>query len=279
MNLPKISVVTPSYNQTSFIERTILSVLNQKYPNLEYIIIDGGSTDGSVDIIKRYSQFLSYWVSEPDQGQADAINKGFLRSSGEILAWLNSDDMYLPGALHRAAAAFAREPKASIIYGDYIKVDENDKCIALRRQPSFSYNICFFGYLTVMQPAAFFRRQTVFDVGLLDTSFHCIMDYDLIVKLARRGKVIHIPGYLAAFRLHPESKSVTIRPRFREESRRMRIDSLGYDFHMGLFLRFHYYKTHALLRMLFEGCLPSRFGIDDGKYKLNEVYTPKKLEF
>ena len=279
MNLPKISVVTPSYNQASFIERTILSVLNQKYPNIEYIIIDGGSTDGSVDIIKRYSSFLSYWVSEPDQGQADAINKGFLKSSGEILAWLNSDDMYLPGALHKAARAFAREPEASIIYGDYIKVDENDRCIALRRQPSFSYNICLFSYLTVAQPAAFFRGKAVFDVGLLDTRFHYAMDYDLILRLAKRGKVIHLPEYLAAFRLHSESKSVTIKPRFKEEDRRIRIKRLGRrPLPMELSLLSRYYKIHVVLRMLLEGCLPSRFGRDKGEYKLNEIYTPKMDE-
>jgi GT2 family glycosyltransferase len=188
--------------------------------------------------------------------------------------------MYLPGALHKAARAFVREPKSSIIYGDYIKVDENDRCIALRRQPSFSYNICLFSYLTVMQPAAFFRRDVVFDVGLLDASFHFVMDYDLIVRIAKQGKVIHLPEYLAAFRLHAKSKSMTLKSLFKEECQRMRIERVDYrPLPMELSLRSWYYKIHVVLRMVSEGCLPSRFGRDKGEYKLNEIYTPRMLEF
>ena len=117
-NFPKISIVTPSYNQAEFLERTILSVLNQDYPNLEYIIIDGGSTDGSVEIIKKYEKYLAYWVSEKDKGQSDAINKGFQKSTGDILAWLNSDDTYLSGTLFKVVKAFQENPNADLIFGN-----------------------------------------------------------------------------------------------------------------------------------------------------------------
>lgn len=124
---PKISIVTPSYNQGSYLEETILSVLNQKYPNLEYIIIDGGSTDSSVEIIKKYASYLSYWVSEKDSGQSEALNKGFNRASGEIIAWLNSDDLYCENTLHIIAEKFMEHPEVGIVYGDVINFMANGK--------------------------------------------------------------------------------------------------------------------------------------------------------
>ena len=127
---PKISIVTPSYNQAEFLERTILSVLNQNYPNLEYIIIDGGSTDSSAEIIKKYERYLTYWVSEPDDGQADAINKGFAKATGDILAWLNSDDLYLPGALLKVKESF-QNAGIAFLYGHSILVDKEDRVIRI----------------------------------------------------------------------------------------------------------------------------------------------------
>jgi glycosyltransferase involved in cell wall biosynthesis len=123
---PKISIVTPSYNQAQFLERTILSVLNQNYPNLEYIIVDGGSTDGSVEIIKKYEKYLAYWISKKDNGQADAINKGFQKSSGEILAWLNADDLYLPGTLLKVKKIFQKYRENNFIYGHSLLIDKED---------------------------------------------------------------------------------------------------------------------------------------------------------
>ncbi len=277
---PKISIVTPSYNQAEFLERTILSVLGQNYPELEYIIIDGGSTDGSVDIIKKYEKYLTYCVSEPDKGQADALNKGFRKSTGEILGWINSDDMYLPRTFWKIAEAFKKYPDAAIVYGDYIKVNDEDRCIALRRQPSFDYRICLYAYLTVMQPASFFQRKAFFDVGGLDSSLNYSLDYDLILRLAKRGKMKHIKEYLAAFRLHPSSKSVAGKLRFSEEDRKVRLKNIGRQPLPGELYSLHwYYKARVFFRMLFEGCLPSRFGRDKGEYKLNDTYTSKMLEF
>lgn len=278
MTYPKISIVTPSYNQGEFLERTILSVLNQNYPNIEYIIIDGGSTDNSIEIIKKYENYLSYWISEPDKGQADAINKGFSKATGNILAWLNSDDMYLPNAFNIAAKTFNESPDASIIYGDYIKVDGNDKCVALRRQPSFDYRTCFYGYLTVMQPASFFNKEAFVNTGGLDSSFDYALDFDLILALAKQGKVVHLREYLAAFRLHSTSKSVADRKKFRPECFGVRIKNMGRKCIPGeLKFLFRVYQIRAILRMLMEGCIPSRFGWDDSIYKINSFYKPEKI--
>ncbi len=275
-HLPKISIVTPSYNQGRFLERTIISVLNQNYPNLEYIIIDGGSTDESVKIIKKYERYLAYWISESDAGQSDAINKGFAKSTGEILAWLNSDDMYLPEAFSKVGDMFRKNPDAALVYGDYIKVDANDRCFALRRQPSFDYGIFLYAESIVVQPASFFQRKAFFEVGGVDPSLDYAMDYDLILKLAQYGRVIYIRGYLAAFRFHSASKTVAERSRFPAERHRALIRNLQHTPLSGELTVLRWYHTaRTYLRKLNEGCLASRFGRDGGGYELNSVYTPR----
>lgn len=276
-NMPKISIVTPSYNQCQFLERTIISVLNQNYPNLEYIIIDGGSNDKSVEIIKKYEKYLTYWISEQDQGQSDAINKGFAKSTGQVLAWLNSDDIYLPGALHKIADTFNKNPDAALVYGDYIKVDSNDRCIALRRQPSFDLKVCLYAYTIAMQPASFFNRETFFEVGGINKSLHYIMDHDLFLRLAQYGKVLNIRDYVAALRVHPASKTKLAPESQTHESRiwlcpkYLRRAPLPGELRI---LR-AYHSLRFFRRMLSEGCLASRFGRDIGDYKLKSIYTPK----
>jgi len=156
---PKISIVTPSYNQAQFLERTILSVLNQNYPNLEYIIIDGGSTDGSVEIIKKYEKYLAYWVSEKDKGQADAINKGFQKSSGEILAYINSDDTYNPGAFLKIAKAFAKSPRADLMFGNVNHIDSYDKLIDECRFTKFNFATLIYEGGNLQQPGAFWTKK------------------------------------------------------------------------------------------------------------------------
>ena len=278
-NLPRISIVTPSYNQAQFLERTIISVLNQGYPNLEYIIIDGGSTDKSVEIIKKYEKFLTYWVSEPDKGQSDAINKGFMRTTGEILAWLNSDDMYLPSALFKVANVFKKHPDAALIYGDYIQVDANDRCIALKRQPSFDYQVCMYAYTIAMQPASFFNRKAFFEVGCIDQNLHYIMDYDLYLRIARHRNVAQVKDYLAAFRIHSASKTELLTKLKIGEKEMCKKHYKKYLHHKPLpgeyFLLHWYHITRIYLRMLKEGCIVSRFGKDNGPYKLNEIYRPE----
>jgi len=205
----KISVVTPSYNQAAFLEETIKSVLDQDYAELEYIIVDGGSTDGSVDIIQKYADRLAWWVSEKDRGQTDAINKGFARANGEVLAWLNSDDTYQPGTLKAAAAALQAHPEAGLLDGDANYIDEHGRVIGRFPAAQTDYARLRRGYVHVPQQSAFFRAELWRKVGPLDPSFYFAMDYDLWVRLAREAPVIHVPQVWANFRLHADAKTIS----------------------------------------------------------------------
>jgi glycosyltransferase involved in cell wall biosynthesis len=219
---PKISIVTPSYNQGQFLERTILSVLNQNHPNLEYIIIDGGSTDGSVEIIEKYEKYLACWVSEEDDGQAEAIKKGFRRSTGQVLAWLNSDDIYLPGTLLRVGSVFRENPHADVVYGNKYLVDEKGRIIGERRLTPYIPYISKLGFLYggfgIYQPAAFWTKELYYKVGGIDTGFvHC-MDNDLFARFALAGaKFKFIREFLTGFRVHQNSKTSTLRHIARNE--------------------------------------------------------------
>lgn len=216
---PKISIVTPSYNQAQFIERTILSVLNQNYPNLEYIIIDGGSTDGSVNIIKKYERYLAYWVSEPDEGQSDAINKGFLKSTGEILAWLNSDDTYLPDILIKVEKLFSALPHVDILYGDTYIIDKHDSVLRTLKEVKFSKGALRYWAINLLQPNAFWRKDIFLKVGMLRNKFDYMMDVDLWLRMLQcNAQFKHIPEYLACFRLHSSSKTVSKSEFFSNES-------------------------------------------------------------
>lgn len=203
---PRVSVVTPSYNQGQFLEQTIRSVLLQGYPNLEYIVIDGGSTDSSVEIIRKYEPWLAYWISEPDRGQSHAINKGFQRATGEVCAWLNSDDVYLRGALGEAALGFVKDPERSLVYGNLVLVDEAGAVQGFMRAPAFSLE-GLISHNYISQPSAFMRTTAVEKAGYVDESYHLCMDYDLWLRLAAQGKVAHLDTTLAAFRTHSESKT------------------------------------------------------------------------
>lgn len=207
-SFPKITIVTPSYNQGQYIEDTILSVLNQGYPNLEYIIIDGGSTDSTVEIIKKYADRLAYWVSEKDSGQSNAINKGFRKATGEIINWLNSDDQLMPGALHTIAKYFQQHPDAAIVHGRIEYFGETRKYYS-QNIPKKDLEIRYVSHICMPQPACFYRRQLLDEQGLLDESLHFSMDTDLFVRAGLHYKLVQVEDVFARFRLHAESKSVS----------------------------------------------------------------------
>jgi glycosyltransferase involved in cell wall biosynthesis len=209
MALPRISIVTPSYNQGKFIEETIRSVLDQGYPNLEYIIIDGGSTDDSVDIIRRFEKQLTHWVSEKDNGAADAIAKGFAKATGEVFAYLNSDDVYLPGTLQTIGSLMA-DPRIDVAFGNMYWVDTQGKKIGERRQTRFLPMGYVFGGSDLMQPATFWRKDIYLKNGGIDPSYRFTFDADLFFRFALRGaRFKFVNKFLASFRIHPQSKSST----------------------------------------------------------------------
>jgi len=204
--LPRVTVVTPSYNQAEFLELTIRSVLDQDYPNLEYIIIDGDSTDGSVDIIKKYEDRLAYWVSEPDRGQTHAINKGWERSTGDILAYLNSDDLYLPGAIAASVDLLERRADSDLVYGSIQTIDESGALLNRVRPGRFSLDrlarSCF-----IPQPTVFFRRSLLSEIGFLNESRRFCMDYEYWLRASKLTSPRWLDRFTAEFRYHPASKS------------------------------------------------------------------------
>ena len=230
-----VSVVTPSYNQSSYLQKTMRSVLDQNNPDLEYLVVDGGSTDGSVEIIKSYADRLAWWVSEKDNGQADAINKGFAHAKGEIIAWLNSDDYYLPNAVGAAVAAFQIHPEAVMIYGNMQAVDEKDHLInTLRyRQLSLEDLLCF---QIIGQPAVFIRASAFRQAGGLDTTFHFLLDHQLWIKLAQQGEIIHVHQTWAVARFHPQAKNRAKAAEFGQEAFRI-LDWISNDSQLAPFLR------------------------------------------
>jgi len=201
-----VSIVTPSFNQARFLEETIQSVLRQDYPRVEYIVIDGGSTDGSVGIIRGHENELAFWTSGPDRGQSHAINKGFARATGSILAWLNSDDVLAPSAVRIAVECLQRKAEVGLVYGDRIRIDSKGNVISFNRGPSY-YASMLSRNITLPQETAFFRRHLFQAVGGLDETLQFAMDLDLWCKLARTTTFHHVPAFLGYFREHSESKS------------------------------------------------------------------------
>lgn len=209
MEKPLVSIVTPTFNQAQYLEETIKSVLTQDYPCIEYIIIDGGSTDNTLDILGKYEDRIQ-WISEPDNGQADAINKGFRMSKGEILAWLNSDDTYCPGAIKTAVDYLLQNPDVFMIYGDGYEIDEWSRII--KKFPAtqkFDLWKLIYVWDYILQPTVFMRKKSLWGLDLLDTSLNWCMDWDLWIRFGKRYKVAYVPRFFANSRVYSTTKTLS----------------------------------------------------------------------
>lgn len=260
-SLPRISLVTPSYNQAQFLEETISSVLEQGYPNLEYIVIDGASTDGSVDILRRHEDRIDYWISEPDNGQAHALAKGFERATGEIFGWLCSDDLLKPGALHLAAATFRLTSALTFMYGDseYLYPDGSREI-----KPRVSYDYETMKYFNlVSQPSSFFSAAAYRACGKIDQTLRYAMDYDLFLRFGHQARAIYVPVVLSSYRMHSTSKSVSETKQMWEESRRVREKILGRPWR----------RTDRLRQRLYVGRLAWRYWVEHRVVKLGHDRT------
>ncbi|NLA79497.1 MAG: glycosyltransferase [Chloroflexi bacterium] len=205
--MPLVSVVTPSYNQAQYLEQTMLSVLDQDYPHIEYWVMDGGSSDGSVDIIKKHASRLAGWVSEKDKGQADAVNKGFSRASGDIVGWLNSDDLYYPGAIAGAVKAFQDHPEASIVFSDVNSID--DEGIAFNRMRFGDWKLeDLMRFNIISQPGVFMRRSVLEKAGYLGLDYHFLLDVELWLRMAAIAEPFYVPDVVwSAARMHADAKN------------------------------------------------------------------------
>ncbi|MDO9300390.1 MAG: glycosyltransferase family 2 protein [Anaerolineales bacterium] len=215
-----VSIITPSFNQAAYLEQTMQSVLEQDYPRIEYLVVDGASTDNSVDIIRKYESKLAWWVSEKDKGQADAINKGFARATGEIIAWLNSDDYYLAGTVSAAVKIFAERPEVALVYGNMLAVDEHGKTFNTLnyKQLTLEDLLCF---QIIGQPAVFMRRSALQTAGGLDPTFHFLLDHHLWIRLAQQGKILHVDQTWSVARYHAEAKNIAKAAEFGREAFRI----------------------------------------------------------
>jgi glycosyltransferase involved in cell wall biosynthesis len=223
----KISIVSPSFNQVKFLEDCLQSVKEQNYPQVEHIVVDGGSTDGSVEILQEYSAKPGWshlrWISEPDRGQSDALNKGFRIAKGDVIGWLNSDDFYLRDAFQHVSKALRRHPETSVVYGDYLWIDENGKALQIRREVSFSrFVLCHTRVNFIQSSPAVFISSRVINAGhFINESYHYAMDYEYFVRLACSGyEFRHVGELLGAFRWHADSKSWAPSARQHEEHER-----------------------------------------------------------
>ena len=247
---PTIAIVTPSFQQGRYVERTIYSVVSQGYSSLEYVVQDGGSTDETVAILRRFAPVLTSWKSESDQGQGDAINRGFAQTTGEIMAWLNSDDLMLPGTLAYVASYFSRHPEVDAVYGNRIMIDENDGQIGAWILPS--HDDLVLTYADYVPQETLFWRRSLWDAvgGAVDTSFGYAVDWDLLLRFREAGaRMVHLPRFMGAFRVHDEQKTTAASDVGKVECERLRLRVHGREIpteELRLRMR-SYFLRHALV--------------------------------
>lgn len=253
-----VSIITPSYNQASYLEQTILSVLDQDYARIEYIVVDGASTDGSVEIIRKYESRFAWWVSEKDRGQADAINKGFARATGDIVAWLNSDDYYLQGAVSAAVKVFEEHPDVVLVYGNMLAVDEDGRTFNTLNYKQLTVEdlLCF---QIIGQPAVFMRRFALQKTNGLDSTFHFLLDHLLWIQIAQQGKILHADQTWCAARTHAEAKNRAKAAEFGREAFRI-LETVARDFHLAPILAKVTRRAHASAHRV-----DSRYLLDGGQ--------------
>lgn len=220
MPLPSFSVITPSFNQAAFLKQTMDSVLSQEIPGMEYFVIDGGSTDGSQELIRAYEDRLSGWISEKDRGQADAVNKGAALAHGDVIGWLNSDDLYLPGAVRKALAYLAEHPDVDAVYGDVLSIDGEGRLINVMRFEQYDAEDLM-TFRVISQPGVFFRRSAWERAGGLDLSYHYLLDHHLWLRMSAGGKFAYLPEPLAAARFHEAAKNRAHTEDFGKEAYRL----------------------------------------------------------
>jgi len=217
---PLVSIITPSFNQARFLEQTMRSVLEQDYPNIEYLVADGASTDGSVDLIRKYEKKLAWWISEKDAGQADAINKGLSRAKGEIVAWLNSDDYYMPGTVASAVKALMEHPQAGFVFGNVRVVAEDESIINQLTYGDWGL-ADLMAFRIIGQPAVFMRREVLERAGSLDLSYHLLLDHQLWIRVAMEGKMVYVPQLWASAHYYDDCKNLSMAAGFGSEAKRI----------------------------------------------------------
>lgn len=215
--LPLVSIITPSFNQAAFLEATLRSVLQQDYPNLEYLVVDGASEDGSLEIIHKYSSKLAWWVSEKDCGQAEAINKGLRRARGEIIAWLNSDDLYARGAILKAVRAFKEAGDCGVVFSNVFSINAQGELFNVMRYADWGLKDLM-AFNIIGQPGVFMRRALLEKVGYLEPNYHYLLDHQLWLRMAAAAPIRYVDNYFAAARFHPTAKNVAQASEFSQEA-------------------------------------------------------------
>jgi glycosyltransferase involved in cell wall biosynthesis len=240
---PKISIVIASYNQAKYLERTILSILNQKYNNFEILIIDGGSKDGSVEIIKYYEQFIQYWVSEKDNGQTDAINKGLKIATGDLLCFQNSDDLFCENAFQTVANYYTKNPNFEGYFGDLLFIDANDNVLDILKASDFDIKSQVIEGVQIFNQSFFFKKSMLEKLGYLDENLRFVLDYENVLRWAFGGaKFKKVDQLMGAFRMHEEAKTSNLQPVREKEHETVKQEYLGKIFKNKENIKFEYVK-------------------------------------